>query len=141
MNRTGHTSRVTLNFLARSFRLSSNAMPVIMPRILGSAKGDLLPCYSFISLRYRHQRSRYALDRDRSADPSLYVLEIRQISQLVFTGLIITDGLNVGAFVSLCIRSSLSPRSSNVFFPVSFASCNSLGYAGCEDTTKSMSCQ
>lgn len=37
------TSSVTLNFRARSFRLSSRAMPVIMPFIFGSASGERLP--------------------------------------------------------------------------------------------------
>lgn len=37
------TSRVTLNFRARSLTLSSNVRPVIIPFILESAKGDRFP--------------------------------------------------------------------------------------------------
>jgi len=39
----GHTSRAMLNFLARSLTLSSRVKPVIIPFILGSARGDRFP--------------------------------------------------------------------------------------------------
>lgn len=41
--KNARTSRAMLNFLARSLTLSSSVKPVIMPFILGSARGDRFP--------------------------------------------------------------------------------------------------
>jgi hypothetical protein len=45
MSKRGHTSRAMLNFLAKSFTLSSRVKPVIIPFIFESARGDLFPNY------------------------------------------------------------------------------------------------
>ena len=42
---SSHTSRAMLNFLAKSFTLSSRVNPVIIPFIFESARGDLFPDY------------------------------------------------------------------------------------------------
>jgi hypothetical protein len=43
MKKREHTSRAMLNFLAKSFTLSSRVKPVIIPFIFESARGDLFP--------------------------------------------------------------------------------------------------
>jgi hypothetical protein len=45
MSKGVHTSRAMLNFLAKSFTLSSRVKPVIIPFIFESARGDLFPAY------------------------------------------------------------------------------------------------
>ena len=126
------TSSVTLNLAARSVKWSSRARPEIIPRIFGSASGDRLPCC------HEHHDQLASVDipsRGRNASPSSSALRSGP-NQVQMNN----PSLSVSAFRFCCMLSRISPSSWKVFLPVFFDCSSSFGYAGCVDTTKSISC-
>jgi hypothetical protein len=64
MRKRGHTSRAMLNFLAKSFTLSSRVKPVIIPFIFESARGDLFPDHQLSPSPLRGSSYRATLSAD-----------------------------------------------------------------------------